>query len=80
MAPLVTYRLTAKNWDQLRNHMLCNRLWPTFTFTSLVLGSISLAIAVVMFIRLNLVLHILARCWLTLIDVIAVTFSLVLCG
>jgi len=28
-----------------------------------------------MFIRLNLVLHILARCWLTLIDVIAVTFS-----
>jgi len=29
----VTYRLTAKNRDQLRNHTLCNRVWATFTFT-----------------------------------------------
>ena len=28
----VTCRLTAKNWDQLRNPTLCNRVWATFTF------------------------------------------------
>jgi len=26
----ITCRLTAKNWDQLRNHTLCNRVWATF--------------------------------------------------
>ena len=25
----------AKNQDQLRNHMLCNRVWATFTFFSI---------------------------------------------
>jgi len=28
----ITCRLTAKNWDQLRNPTLCNRVWATFTF------------------------------------------------
>ena len=28
----VTYRLTAKNRDQLRNLTLGNRVWATFTF------------------------------------------------
>jgi len=28
----VTYRLTAKNRDQLQNSMLGNRVWATFTF------------------------------------------------
>jgi len=28
----VTCRLTAKNWDQLRNTTLGNRVWATFTF------------------------------------------------
>jgi len=28
----VTCRLTAKNRDPLRNPMLCNRVWATFTF------------------------------------------------
>ena len=28
----VTRRLTAKNRDQLRNPMLSNRVWATFTF------------------------------------------------
>jgi len=28
----VTCRLTAKQWDQLRNPTLCNREWATFTF------------------------------------------------
>jgi len=28
----VTYRLTAKNRDQLRNPTLGNRVWATFTF------------------------------------------------
>ena len=28
----VTCRLTAKNWDQLRNPILGNRVWATFTF------------------------------------------------
>jgi len=28
----VTCRLTAKNWDQLRNPTLGNRVWATFTF------------------------------------------------
>ena len=28
----VTCSLTAKNWDQLRNHTLGNRVWATFTF------------------------------------------------
>jgi len=28
----VTCRLTAKNWDQLRNPTLDNRVWATFTF------------------------------------------------
>jgi len=28
----VTCRLTAKNRDQLRNPMLGNRVWSTFTF------------------------------------------------
>jgi len=31
----VTCRLTAKNRDQLRNPTLGNRVWATFTFTSL---------------------------------------------
>ena len=26
-------RLTAKNWDQLRNPTLCNRVWATCTFS-----------------------------------------------
>ena len=30
----VTCRLTAKNWDQLRNLTLGNRVWATFTFFS----------------------------------------------
>ena len=30
----VTCRLTAKNWDQLRNPMLGNWVWATFTFNS----------------------------------------------
>jgi len=30
----VTYRLTAKNRDQLRNPSLGNRVWATFTFIS----------------------------------------------
>ena len=30
--PHVTCRLTVKNWDQLRNPMLGNRVWATFTF------------------------------------------------
>jgi len=29
----VTCRLTAKNRDQLRNPMLGNQVWATFTFT-----------------------------------------------
>ena len=29
----ITYRLTAKNRDQLRNPALGNRVWATFTFT-----------------------------------------------
>jgi len=29
----VTCRLTAKNRDQQRNPMLCNRVWAAFTFT-----------------------------------------------
>jgi len=28
----LTYRLTAKNRDQLQNPRLANRLWATFTF------------------------------------------------
>jgi len=28
----ITCRLTAKNWDQLRNLTLGNRVWATFTF------------------------------------------------
>ena len=28
----LTYRLTAKNRDQLQNPTLANRLWATFTF------------------------------------------------
>ena len=28
----ITCRLTAKNWDQLRNPTLGNRVWATFTF------------------------------------------------
>jgi len=28
----VTCRLSAKNWDQLRNPTLGNRVWATFTF------------------------------------------------
>ena len=39
----VTCRLTAKNWDQLRNPTLGNRVWATFTFLGLVeleLGSV----------------------------------------
>ena len=28
----VTCRLTAKNWDQLRNPTLGNRVWAIFTF------------------------------------------------
>ena len=28
----VTRRLTAKNWDQLRNPTLDNRVWATFSF------------------------------------------------
>ena len=32
MCVCVTCRLTAKNRDQLRNHMLGNRVWATFTF------------------------------------------------
>ena len=31
----VTYRLTAKNRDQLRNRTLGNRVWATFTFLTL---------------------------------------------
>ena len=27
----VTCRLTAKNWDQLRDHTLSNQVWATFT-------------------------------------------------
>ena len=30
----VTCRLTAKNWDQLRNPTLGNRVWASFTFFS----------------------------------------------
>jgi len=30
----ITCRLTAKNWDQLRNPTLGNRVWATFTFFS----------------------------------------------
>jgi len=30
----VTCRLTAKNWDQLQNPTLGNRVWVTFTFFS----------------------------------------------
>ena len=29
----ITCRLTAKNWNQLRNPTLSNRAWATFTFT-----------------------------------------------
>ena len=28
----ITCRLIAKNWDQLRNPKLCNRIWATFIF------------------------------------------------
>jgi len=28
----ITYRLTVKNRDQLRNPTLVNRVWATFTF------------------------------------------------
>ena len=35
----VTCRLTAKNWDQLRNPTLDNRVWATFTFFTLYSGS-----------------------------------------
>ena len=31
----VTCRLTAKNWDQLRNSTLGNQVWATFTFFSI---------------------------------------------
>ena len=30
----ITCRLTAKNWDQLRNPTLCNRVWATFNLNS----------------------------------------------
>jgi len=30
----VTCRLTAKNWDQLRNPTLGNRVWASFTFSA----------------------------------------------
>jgi len=30
----VTCRLTAKNWDQLRNPTLGNQVWATFTFVT----------------------------------------------
>jgi len=28
----VTFRLTAKNWDQLQNLTLCSQVWATLTF------------------------------------------------
>ena len=34
----VTCRLTAKNREQLRNHMLGNRVWATFTFCGVYLS------------------------------------------
>ena len=34
----VTYRLTAKNRDQLRDPTLGNRVWAIFTFLNLIRG------------------------------------------
>ena len=36
----VTCRLTAKNWDQLRNPTLGNRVWATFTFFTMMLAKL----------------------------------------
>jgi len=38
----VTCRLTAKNWDQLWNPTLGNRVWATFTFFTCCRGSVVL--------------------------------------
>jgi len=41
----VTCRLTAKNQDQLRNPMLGNRVWATFTFFTLIVSIFVVQIA-----------------------------------
>ena len=58
----VTCRLTAKNRDQLRNPMLGNRVWATFTFT---------------FLRLLFSAYIICRCS-TFIGSLAVAFRAVM--
>ena len=46
----VTCRLTAKNWDQLQNPTLGNRVWATFTFyTDIAVRSLTCHLAEVTF-------------------------------
>jgi len=41
----VTCRLIAKNWDQLWNPMLDNRVWATFTFSGMTVFALLLTLS-----------------------------------